>query len=697
MIVFLLKSSACLAVFLMFYKLLLEKERMHTFKRYYLLGALVLALVIPLITFTEYVEVTPTPTTIAPVENISAETAMTVPENAAALELHKTGIDYWPMLLWTVYALGILLFALKFFFNLWKIARNVRNNPKLKIDTIINVLLRDAVVPHTFLNYIFLNRQKFKAHEIPKDVLIHETTHALQKHSWDILFVELLQIVFWFNPLIHFAKKPIKLNHEFLADQAVLDQGASAPHYQNTLLDFASSAHYKDNQPSMANAINYSSYSSIKKRFKVMKTETSKKSVLVRSLLIFPLFALLLYGFSTKVQIPKQHTNTSVLQESATNMELSRFNTFAEKYNAQPQEKRVIPAGDLQILENLYGKMTEEQKTDALPFPECPDPKSSNQEGATIKQVGEYNELAKTYNKMLASNGNIRIKKSDIDRLEYLYGIMTEDQRAEAEAFPDFPEPPEPPIPPSQPIQPIQPELNDEEYAEEVIDEIIANQDPHDNINSINLNTRPYPKREHSTAQIESFTARNEIEKRKIIEKEKQRIKLEQSLSLPPPAPMIATHVNTDDYSKELKKAIETYLAERRKYNDAFSLFTEEQKGSIKDLRIKYNQIMGLYHNYAALAHKEDKFMQPVPLRETRKAKTNNNTPPQPSTPPSPTAPKSPLELLKELKKDNVKIILDGKEIGYEEAEKLFEENTFSRVNVRKETGGRPVLEVSTD
>src|SRR5680860_453226 len=421
MIVFLLKSSACLAIFLMFYKLLLEKECMHTFKRYYLLVALVLALVIPSITFTEYVKVIPAPASIAPVDIISTETAMAIRENTAATEVNKTGIEYWPVLLWTLYGLGVLLFSLKFFFNLRKIANNIRNNPKLKIDSIINVLLRGTIVPHTFLNYIFLDRQKFETHQIPKDVLVHEATHARQKHSLDVLFVELLQIVFWFNPLIHLAKKSIKLNHEFLADAAVLQQGSTTTDYQNILLAFASSANYKSNQPSMANAINYSSYSSIKKRFTAMKTQTSKKSILVRSLLLLPLFTLLLYGFSTTIKIPKEAAITLTLQDGATQMELSEFNTLANKYNAVPKEKRVIPSGDLKRLEGIFGKMTKKQKADAQPFPECPDPKLSDQEGATTKQIGEYNRLAKSYNTMLANNGNIRIKKYEVDRLEYLY------------------------------------------------------------------------------------------------------------------------------------------------------------------------------------------------------------------------------------------------------------------------------------
>lgn len=475
-----------MAIFLMFYTLLLEKERMHTFKRYYLLTALIVALIIPSITFVEYVDVilAPSPVSVVPVETISEETMIPVKAEYDISDVQKSWTECWPTILWMVYGLGVLLFASKFIFNLRSIIRNVRKHRKIRINAIVHVLLKDTIVPYTFLNYIFLNRKKFEANEIPKEVLVHEAAHARQKHSLDVLFVELLQIVFWFNPLIHLVKKSIKLNHEFLADQEVLKQSSATSDYQNILLAYASSASHKDNRPSMANAINYSSYSSIKKRFKVMKTQTSKKSILLRTLLILPLLSLLLYGFSTTVQIRKEQSSVIALQE-----------------------------------------------------------------GATKKQIVEYNRLAKTYNTMLAEDGNIRIMKSDVDRLEYLHDLMTESQRANAEPFPDFPEPPELPEPPSVPN-------DDEGFALEVINRIIENQDPYDHTDNINLNV---------------------------------------------------------------------------------------------------------------------------------------------SRPPSPTVshgPKSPLELLEELKNDNVKIILDGKEIDYEEARKQFEENTFSRINVSKIEGERPVLKV---
>lgn len=599
MLMYLLKSGACLAVFLMFYKLFLEKERMHFFKRYYLLGALVLSFAIPLITFVEYVTIQPVSYSVSPKPVVAQSLSSTeISENVSPIDTS--------IILWTVYTLGFLFSGWKFFRNLARLARRIRTNPKLRMKNITNVLLKEAVVPHTFFRYIFLNKKKFESGQIPHAVLLHEITHARQKHSLDILFIELLQMIFWFNPLLHLAKKSIKLNHEFLADQAVVTSGISSDTYQNLLLAFSSNA----KTPELANALNYSS---IKKRFTVMKTQTSRKSILIRTLLILPLLALLLYGFSTTIQIVKEQASVIVSQEGATKKETLVFDVLAKKYNATPKEKRSIPSGDLRTLENIYGKMTEEQKTDALPFPECTDPKSSNQEGATKNQVSEYNTLAKTYNTMLAGDGNIRLNKSDVDRLEYLHGIMTEEQRAEAEPFPDFPELPEPPLPPSPPYEIEKIEEHVEiDVREEIIKEIVEHQEIYDAID-IDQNT------------VKSISSNTK--------------------------PPTYFSLQDDDVTIYLNGKKISYL----------EMMKMEEEGTITTMDIS----------------KEPNGKKIIKLNQSN---------PQPPAPPNPPKPKSPLELLQELEKDNVKIILDGKEIGYKEAEKLFEENTFNRVEVRKET-----------
>ena len=296
MLEYLLKSSACMVAFLIFYQFLLEKENLHHFKRFFLLGALVASLTIPTIVFTEYVEETPTATTIV-------EAAPILEPGVSQVGAVATDMDVinWPLLLGSLYALGLVVFGFRFGKHLWQIVSRIRNNPKARQHAIIRVLLREQLPPHTFFKYIFLNQKAVQQKEIPKAVIIHEETHAKQLHSIDVVFIEILQLLFWFNPLFYLFKKNIKLNHEFLADNAVLNQRIPTKTYQNTLLSFLSETSEKKYQSiTMANAI---TYSSIKKRLTVMRKQTSKKSMYLRCLLVFPVVLALLYGFSeTKIE-----------------------------------------------------------------------------------------------------------------------------------------------------------------------------------------------------------------------------------------------------------------------------------------------------------------------------------------------------------------------------------------------------------
>lgn len=290
-----LKSAACLAVLLVFYKLMLEKENMHVFKRYYLLASVLAALVIPFITFTTYVEPS------SEKFNALIYTSEISPEATSG----KPDLSY---IFYGIYLLGVLFFSVKFIRNLRDLLVRIRTNPKVSAGSFINVLLSEKVQPHTFFSFIFFNREKYLKNEIPQDVKIHEQAHARQKHSLDVIFIELLQIIFWFNPLIFLLKNAVKLNHEFLADREVILHGISTSQYQQTLLAFSSS----ELQSSLVNPI---TYSSIKKRFTVMKTKTSNTAFWIRSFLILPLIALLFYGFSDKAVVVRDSENVFIDQE----------------------------------------------------------------------------------------------------------------------------------------------------------------------------------------------------------------------------------------------------------------------------------------------------------------------------------------------------------------------------------------------
>ncbi|WP_225035289.1 M56 family metallopeptidase [Winogradskyella sp. SM1960] len=293
---YLFKFSVCLGIFWLVYVLFLERQNRHRFKRFYLLGALALALLIPKLTITEYVEPVVTTIETAPTFiNIDPALIDTTIEEPYFFDLETT--------LWFFYGFGVLLFTLRFVVNLFKMQRRISKNETVKHRSFIYVLLQDNLIPHSFFRYIFFNKTRYNSNHIPKEVVLHEETHAKQLHSIDIVLLELLQIIFWFHPLIYILKHHVKLNHEFLADQAVLQQGSDIKTYQTILLQFSSNT--QNHQ--LASAINYSS---IKKRFTVMKTQTSKTRIWLSTLLVLPIIAILFYNFAEKEYVEKEESST---------------------------------------------------------------------------------------------------------------------------------------------------------------------------------------------------------------------------------------------------------------------------------------------------------------------------------------------------------------------------------------------------
>jgi hypothetical protein len=357
--ILLLKSSACLAILMLFYKIVLEPLNHNHFKRFYLLAALLLSAIIPFITFIKYVE----PTLDFGIYD--PESMTTPPYFPAELPTitEEQPNTFLPTLLWTVYAIGVIVFSTRFILNLFKISSKIKRHQKVKTNDFINVLIEKLAIPHTFFNYIFLNKSAFENNDIPQEVLLHEQAHAKQKHSLDILFLEILQVIFWFNPLLYFIKKDIKLNHEFLADQQVLKSGFNLKKYQNLLLRFSSN----QKELALVNAINYSS---IKKRLTIMNTQTSQRTKWIRSLLLLPVLALLLFSFSQTKEVEKSvkpkinvssnanknliKTPTLTINQNPLSLKLNGKSTSLE--NLRPDFINLFGKKDVELQINSKGK-----------------------------------------------------------------------------------------------------------------------------------------------------------------------------------------------------------------------------------------------------------------------------------------------------------------------------------------------------
>lgn len=417
MLIYILKFSACLLIFLTFYRLVLEKESVHTFKRYYLLGAILLAFAIPLITFTSYVEpVRMISNSTKPIQlNTSDEFLL-----SASRWIDVSATNYWPTILYSVYFLGALLFASKFIRNLFQVIGRIRRNPKLKGNRLTKVLLWEDIIPHTFLAYVFYNRKKFQSGEIPQEVIWHEEVHAKQRHSIDVLIVELLQIVLWFNPLIRLTKNCIKLNHEFLADQGVLRKGVKPGLYQQIVLAFAINKLPSD-------LVNAFQFSFIKKRFTIMKTKTTKKAMVLRSFLFLPLLALTLLSFSSKkVEVKSAEAKLvpdaiaevlPVVQDEVINT-VAEYNKLARHYNEYPPYDFVTKARDMYRLWQLHEKMTDEERASAEPY-------LRNTIGMTIFITNDGKYL------------NDEEEEISIESIEAIFKQLTREEMSRAYAFSD--------------------------------------------------------------------------------------------------------------------------------------------------------------------------------------------------------------------------------------------------------------------
>ena len=290
MIAYLIKSAVCLVLLLAAYHILLEKEKTHLFKRFFLLGCIVFGLTMPLITITvphdalpdlevlpaAYVkdDVTKKPIFDA-VQSVPVEHA--VPNNPITLT----------NFLLIAYLTVAALLLIRFVKNLYDINNHIRNSEQLQSDNCTLVLVTKNIIPHSFFNYVFINKAEYQSGSMDQQMLLHEFTHVNQRHSYDIILLELLRILFWFNPVFIFYKKAIQLNHEFLADEGVLSVYDNLKAYQHLLLSKAG----------FSNSLNLTSnfnYSITKKRLIMMNKTTSKLRAMLKVTVLAPvIFALI--------------------------------------------------------------------------------------------------------------------------------------------------------------------------------------------------------------------------------------------------------------------------------------------------------------------------------------------------------------------------------------------------------------------
>lgn len=306
---YLLKSILCLLALLLFHRLVLQQEVLYRFNRFFLLAAVMGSFLIPLVTIevTQEVAFEPVFKEVYSEEFSSVEPFQAVAEKpvleAENQPTAKAEIP-WQKIGWAVYLFGVVIFMVRFLRSLRLIYNRVKGNLKVSYRQETLVLIPELVSPFSFLKYIFYSKITFEKEGIPDAIFLHEQCHVREKHSWDVLFLEGLLVVFWFHPGLYLARQAIRLNHEFIADQHVIQQFPIGP-YQHLLLSILSGQHGF----ALGSSLNFPL---TKKRFAMMK-KTSKPGIQVlklASLVAFLGIIVALFAEKVAVSAPAEQSVT---------------------------------------------------------------------------------------------------------------------------------------------------------------------------------------------------------------------------------------------------------------------------------------------------------------------------------------------------------------------------------------------------
>lgn len=276
--IYLLQVSVCWIVFYLLYHFFMRKETFFAINRFYLLGAIAMGLVIPHLA------------TLIP-ENGASDVLITynptlyyVPDITVESTGQKSGWSIWMM----IYMAGVVWMSFRFLVGLRQIYKYYRDGDKEHHEDITLIYNDKRHLPFSFFNYVFLSR-KLPLKEKIDQIIKHEIVHASQLHSLDVIIVEILHIIFWFNPILILFKLALRDAHEYLADAYILEEAQKST-YSELLMSYASTG-------LEASLSHQFFHSQIKKRIDMIYKEKSTPKKLIRYLVVLPLFALVLLSF----------------------------------------------------------------------------------------------------------------------------------------------------------------------------------------------------------------------------------------------------------------------------------------------------------------------------------------------------------------------------------------------------------------
>jgi hypothetical protein len=277
---YLVEANIYLAVFYACYCLFLNKETYYTLNRVYLLLSCIVSFILPVMQISALKHRLPAASAIIG-HGLTTRSGVV---NPATVSQTVTVYGFtWADALWVVYITGIIVCSVLLIIKLLKLGRLATSAKTLINNQYKLINIENADTAFSFFNYLFIGT-KTTGSEI---IINHELVHIRQKHSFDIIFMELVKIVNWFNPIIYLVQLSLKTIHEYLADEQTA-QHTDALTYSSFLVNNA----YGLDGLSVTHS--FFNYNLLKKRIIMLNKKRSGSLARLKYLVTIPICALIL-------------------------------------------------------------------------------------------------------------------------------------------------------------------------------------------------------------------------------------------------------------------------------------------------------------------------------------------------------------------------------------------------------------------
>ncbi|MBL0133896.1 MAG: M56 family metallopeptidase [Chitinophagaceae bacterium] len=289
MTITLIKLLASSGILFAYYWLFLRNRKFHRYNRFYLLGAVLISMVLPFLKIDIFLSPT------APANKVILDTLEVITVNAGEEEVvladaGTSWLDWFNStnIMLSFYIIGAIVFLSLLIRSILYIRKIQHNYPVEKIEDLKFYNTAEPGTPFSFFRSIFWNNKvEFNSSE-GQQIFRHELFHVRQKHSADLLFMELILLFAWFNPFFYLIKKELKAIHEFLADEYAVSNSDEYA-YAELLVLFA--LHEKQNK-----LVHPFFHNTIKRRIAMITNLKNKKVGYWGRVMALPL-SLLLFSF----------------------------------------------------------------------------------------------------------------------------------------------------------------------------------------------------------------------------------------------------------------------------------------------------------------------------------------------------------------------------------------------------------------